>query len=107
VKIIKTKLPGVIIFEPKRFGDSRGFFLETCREDSLKKSGINDFFVQDNLSRSTRGVLRGLHYQLTRPQGKLVRVARGAVFGVAVDVRQGSPTFGEWYGRILDEDRCE
>jgi len=104
VRIIKTKLPGVIVFEPKRFGDSRGFFLETCREDSLKQAGINDCFVQDNHSRSTKGVLRGLHYQLTQPQGKLVRVARGAVFDVAVDVRQGSPTFGEWYSTILDED---
>lgn len=104
MKITQTKLPGVIVFEPKRFGDSRGFFLETCRKDVLKEAGINECFVQDNHSRSTKGVLRGLHYQLVQPQGKLVRVARGAVFDVAVDVRQGSPTFGQWYGITLDEE---
>ena len=104
MNIIKTALPGVVVIEPKRFGDSRGFFLETYREDILKEAGITQPFVQDNHSRSTYGVLRGLHYQLQQPQGKLVRVARGEVFDVAVDVRQGSPTFGEWYGAILDEE---
>ena len=104
MKIIETPLPGVLILEPEPHGDSRGFFLETWREDTLKAFGINDRFVQDNHSRSTRGILRGLHYQLTQPQGKLVRVARGAVYDVVVDVRQGSPTFGQWYGNTLDEE---
>ncbi len=104
MKIIQTPLPGVVVLEPQVYGDSRGFFLETYRGDILKESGINSSFVQDNHSRSPRGVLRGLHYQLTRPQGKLVRVARGAVYDVAVDVRRGSPTFGKWYGTTLDEE---
>ncbi len=104
MKVIKTPLPGVVVMEPKLHGDSRGFFLETYREDTLKEAGISEHFVQNNHSRSTRGVLRGLHYQLTQPQGKLVRVARGAVFDVAVDVRSGSPTFGQWYGTTLDEE---
>ena len=103
MKIIETSLPGVLILEPKLHGDSRGFFLESYREDTLKELGINERFIQDNHSRSTRGVLRGLHYQLTQPQGKLVRVASGAVFDVAVDVRHDSPTFGQWYGATLDE----
>lgn len=102
MKIVQTPLPSVVIFEPKKFGDERGFFLETFRQDILEQAGITDYFVQDNHSRSTKGVLRGLHYQLTQPQGKLVRVASGAVFDVAVDVRHGSPTFGQWYGTILD-----
>ena len=104
MKIIETTLPEVIILEPKLHGDSRGFFLETYREDTLHEFGINERFIQDNHSRSTRGILRGLHYQLTQPQGKLVRVAQGAVFDVAVDVRRGSPTFGQWCGATLDEE---
>ncbi|TBV79888.1 MAG: dTDP-4-dehydrorhamnose 3,5-epimerase [Desulfobulbaceae bacterium] len=104
MKLIETPLPGVMVLEPERYGDSRGFFLETYREDTLRSAGISRRFVQDNHSRSVRGVLRGLHYQLTQPQGKLVRVARGAVFDVAVDVRSGSPTFGRWYGATLDEE---
>ncbi|MCP4236411.1 MAG: dTDP-4-dehydrorhamnose 3,5-epimerase [Aestuariibacter sp.] len=104
MKIIETPLPGVVVLEPKLHGDSRGFFLEAYREDTLKEAGISEYFVQDNHSRSTRGVLRGLHYQLTQPQGKLVRVARGSVFDVTVDVRGGSPTFGQWYGATLDEE---
>ncbi|MDH5369358.1 MAG: dTDP-4-dehydrorhamnose 3,5-epimerase [Gammaproteobacteria bacterium] len=104
MKIIKTHLPGVILFEPRIFGDKRGFFLETYREDIFHDAGINVSFVQDNHSRSTRGVLRGLHYQLTQTQGKLVRVSTGSVFDVAVDVRLGSPTFGQWYGTELNED---
>ena len=104
MKIITTNLPGVTVFEPKVFGDKRGFFLETFRHDILLEAGINTEFVQDNHSRSSKGVLRGLHYQLTQTQGKLVRVATGAVFDVAVDVRYGSPTFGQWYGTQLDED---
>ena len=103
MKIIKTPLPGVLVLEPTLRGDPRGFFLETYREDTLREAGINQQFVQDNHSRSTRGVLRGLHYQLTQPQGKLVRVASGAVYDVAVDVRKGSPTFGHWYGATLNE----
>ncbi len=104
MKIITTNLPGVIVFEPKLFGDKRGFFLETFRADVLQDAGINAQFVQDNHSRSSKGVLRGLHYQMTQTQGKLVRVATGAVYDVAVDVRHGSPTFGQWYGTQLDED---
>ncbi len=104
MKIVETSLPGVIVFKPKKFGDDRGFFLETFRDDVLKDAGINEQFVQDNHSRSSKGVLRGLHYQMVQPQGKLVRVATGAVFDVAVDVRVGSPTFGQSYGTILDSD---
>lgn len=103
MKVTETPLPGVLVLEPKKFGDARGFFLETYREDFLVKVGITEHFVQDNHSRSGKGVLRGLHYQLTQPQGKLVRVARGEVFDVAVDVRQGSPNFGQWFGTTLDE----
>ena len=104
MKTIETHLPGVIVIEPKLFGDKRGFFLETYRQDVLQQAGINVNFVQDNHSRSTQGVLRGLHYQLTQTQGKLVRVTSGSVFDVAVDVRKGSPTFGQWYGTVLDEE---
>lgn len=104
MKIITTNLPGVIVFEPIKFGDKRGFFLETFRADVLSDVGINEQFIQDNHSRSTKGVLRGLHYQMTQTQGKLVRVATGSVFDVAVDVRHGSPTFGQWYGAQLDEE---
>ena len=104
MKIIETHLPGVVVIEPKVFGDKRGFFLETFRQDVLQQAGINVTFVQDNHSRSSQGVLRGLHYQLKQTQGKLVRVTSGAVFDVAVDVRNGSPTFGQWYGTQLDEE---
>ena len=104
MKIIKTHLPGVVVIEPKVFGDKRGFFLETFRQDVLQQAGINVTFVQDNHSRSSQGVLRGLHYQLKQTQGKLVRVTSGSVFDVAVDVRKGSPTFGQWYGAQLDEE---
>lgn len=103
MKVLTTSLPGVLLFELDRYGDERGFFVETYRADIFRKSGLDLCFVQDNHSRSSRGVLRGLHYQLVQPQGKLVRVARGAVFDVAVDVRSGSPTFGEWYGTTLDD----
>lgn len=104
MKIIETNLPGVIVFEPKKIGDNRGFFVENFRQDILTKAGITEQFVQDNHSRSTKGILRGLHYQLTQPQGKLVRVATGKVFDVAVDVREGSPTFGQSYGTVLDDE---
>jgi len=104
MKILETSLPGVMVFEPRVFGDKRGFFLETFRDDIFKDAGIHESFVQDNHSRSSKGVLRGLHYQLIQPQGKLVRVTRGGVFDVAVDVRKGSPAFGQWYGTTLDEE---
>lgn len=104
MKIIETHLPGVIVIEPKIFGDKRGFFLETFRQDTLEQAGINVSFVQDNHSRSSQGVLRGLHYQLTQTQGKLVRVTSGSVYDVAVDVREGSPTFSQWYGTELNEE---
>jgi len=95
MNVIKTELPGVIVFEPKMFGDSRGFFLEHYQAERYSAHGVRGPFVQDNLSRSSRGVLRGLHLQNPRPQGKLVGVLRGRVLDVAVDVRVGSPTFGK------------
>lgn len=98
---IETRLPGVCILEPKVFGDSRGFFMETYSRRDFEAAGIPHGFVQDNHSLSRGNVLRGLHYQLGRPQAKLVRVIRGEVFDVAVDVRRGSPTFGQWVGEIL------
>ena len=107
MNIITTNLPGVIVIEPKVYGDKRGFFLETFREDVLLQAGINAHFVQDNHTRSSQGVLRGLHYQMTQTQGKLVRVAAGSVFDVVVDVRSGSPTFGQWYGTELNEDNIK
>lgn len=97
-------LPGVVLLEPRVFPDARGFFVETFSTRESKRHGIPEFFVQDNHSRSTRGVLRGLHYQLDQPQGKLVHVARGSIFDVAVDIRVGSPTFGQWYGVELNDD---
>lgn len=103
MNIIATSVPGVLLLEPAVFGDERGFFVETYRASTLADAGIVLPFVQDNQSRSRRGVLRGLHYQLQRPQGKLVRVAHGRVFDVAVDVRRGSPTFGRWAGAVLDD----
>lgn len=105
MNIIETKLPGVVIIEPKIFGDERGFFVETFREATLRAAGINQTFVQDNHSRSSKGILRGLHYQLVQSQGKLVHVSRGKVFDVAVDVRNGSPTFGQWIGTVLDDEK--
>ncbi len=100
-----TAIPDVLILEPKVFGDSRGFFFESFNaQDFAKVTGLNVNFVQDNHSRSGKGVLRGLHYQLQQAQGKLVRVVRGAVFDVAVDIRKSSPTFGQWVGCELTED---
>ncbi len=104
MEIEQTPLPGVFLLKPKVFGDQRGFFLETFRADLLHQAGITVNFIQDNHSRSTRGVLRGLHYQLTQPQGKLVRVTRGEIFDVAVDVRAGSASFGQWFGAVLNEE---
>ena len=101
---IKTAIPEVIILEPKVFGDERGFFMESFSAKTFAAvTGVQREFVQDNHSKSTRGVLRGLHYQLQQPQGKLVRVTRGEVFDVAVDMRRSSPTFGKWVGEILSE----
>lgn len=104
MNIIETALPGALIIEPKVFGDDRGFFIETYSEARYKKSAIPLTFVQDNHSRSSKGVLRGLHFQLRHPQGKLVRVVRGSVFDVAVDVRVGSPTFGQAAWVVLSEE---
>jgi dTDP-4-dehydrorhamnose 3,5-epimerase len=104
VKFTETSLPGVILIQPRVFGDARGFFMETYRADLFKAHGIDATFVQDNHSRSARGVLRGLHYQEPFPQGKLVRCTRGALFDVAVDIRRGSPSFGKWYSTTLSEE---
>ena len=104
MNVIKTKLKDCVIIEPKVFGDERGFFLETFQADRYGDlAGIKLPFVQDNHSRSSKGVLRGLHFQKTKPQGKLVRVVRGEVYDVAVDIRQGSPTYGQWEAVILSE----
>jgi dTDP-4-dehydrorhamnose 3,5-epimerase len=103
LNIRETTLPGVFIIEPKVHGDDRGFFMETYRLDAFRDAGIDAVFVQDNHSRSARGVLRGLHYQEPNAQGKLVRCTRGALYDVAVDIRRGSPSFGRWFGTDLTE----
>ncbi len=103
MKVIPTKLDGVVIIEPRVFQDDRGFFFESWNEATFAKNGLVFNFVQDNHSRSQKGVLRGLHFQNPAPQGKLVRVTRGAVFDVAVDVRRSSKTFGLWIGVELSE----
>jgi len=104
VQVIATDLAEVLLLEPKVFGDARGFFLESYNKRVLAEIGIQGEFVQDNHSRSTRGVLRGLHYQLQQAQGKLVRVVAGRVFDVAVDLRRSSPTFGRWTGFELSAE---
>ena len=104
LNVTETNLPGVLLLEPRVFGDARGFFMETYHAERFRQLGIDAAFVQDNHSRSARGVVRGLHYQEPNPQGKLVRCTRGTLFDVAVDIRQGSPTFGKWYGQELSED---
>lgn len=105
MNVIKTKLKDCVIIEPKIFGDGRGFFLETFQAERYADiAGITLPFVQDNYSRSSKGVLRGLHFQKTKPQGKLVRVVKGEVYDVAVDIRRDSPTFGEWEAVILSEE---
>lgn len=96
-------IPDVVLLTPKVFGDERGFFMETFRQNEFERHCGDYTFVQDNHSKSSRGILRGLHYQLQNPQGKLVRVTRGEVFDVAVDLRKSSPTFGKWVGVILSE----
>jgi dTDP-4-dehydrorhamnose 3,5-epimerase len=104
MKVIETELAGVLILEPKAFGDHRGFFLETFQVERYREAGIQLPFVQDNHSRSCRGVLRGLHFQRTRPQGKLVSVSRGAVYDVAVDIRPESPTCGRFVAVELTDE---
>lgn len=104
MQIVDTTLESVKILEPRVFGDSRGFFLESWNRETFEQAGLTGHFVQDNHSRSAQGVLRGLHYQLHRPQGKLVRVTQGAVFDVAVDLRGESPQFGHWVGVVLSAE---
>lgn len=105
MKVIETAIPGLLILEPKVFGDARGFFMESYNAKAFQDAtGLDVTFVQDNHSRSGKGVLRGLHYQIEQAQGKLVRVTRGSVFDVAVDLRKSSPTFGQWAGVELSEE---
>ncbi len=105
MNIISTNIPDVVIIEPKVFGDDRGFFLESYNQRTLaEKTGLTTPFVQDNHSRSRQNVLRGLHYQIQQPQGKLLRVVAGAIFDVAVDIRKHSPTFGQWAGCLLSAE---
>lgn len=104
MKLIETAIPDVRIIEPRVFGDARGFFMETWSRRDFAAAGIDADFVQDNHSRSVQGTLRGLHYQIQQPQGKLVRVTAGEVFDVAVDLRRASPTFGRWVGVMLSSE---
>ncbi len=104
MKVIPTDLPGVLVIEPEVFRDARGFFLESFNAERFAAHGLPTEFRQDNHSRSFSGVVRGLHFQSRRPQGKLVSVVRGRVFDVAVDIRSGSPTFGAWYGTTLSDE---
>lgn len=107
MRVIPTAIPDVLIIEPKVFGDARGFFFESFNQQAFNEAtGLDVQFVQDNHSRSAKGVLRGLHYQIQQPQGKLVRVVRGAVFDVAVDLRKSSATFGQWVGAELSEENA-
>ena len=101
IKVTKTEIEGLYIIEPAVHGDSRGYFMETYNQNDMREAGLDMVFVQDNQSMSIKGVLRGLHFQKQYPQGKLVRVIRGEVFDVAVDLRKGSATYGKWYGILL------
>ena len=103
MKVIATELPGVVLIEPRVFTDERGFFMETYHHLRFQEAGLHVNFVQDNHSHSVRGTLRGLHYQIEHPQGKLVRAVRGEIFDVAVDLRRASDTFGRWFGAVLSE----
>lgn len=103
MEIRETELPGVLLIEPRVFEDSRGFFMETYHQQRYAEAGIDCHFVQDNYSRSCRGTVRGLHYQILHPQGKLVQVVQGEIFDVAVDLRRSSPSFGKWVGVNLSE----
>ena len=104
MKFNATDIPGIILIEPQVFGDSRGFFMETWQQKEFNEKAAPYTFVQDNHSKSTKGILRGLHYQINQPQGKLVRVVQGSVFDVAVDMRKSSPTFGKWVGYELSAE---
>lgn len=104
---IKCDIEGLYVIEPKCLGDSRGYFMETYNYEDFKASGLDQVFVQDNQSKSKKGVLRGLHFQKNNPQGKLVRVLKGQVFDVAVDLRPGSKTYGKWHGVILSEENLK
>jgi dTDP-4-dehydrorhamnose 3,5-epimerase len=103
IKYTETDLPGVLLIDPRVFKDSRGFFMETFHQKKYAEVGIDYAFIQDNYSHSTRGTLRGLHYQLEHPQGKLVYVITGEIYDVAVDIRRGSPGFGKWVGQYLSD----
>ena len=105
MKIIETSIEGVLLIEPNIYRDNRGFFLETYSENKYFEQGIKIKFVQDNFSSSKKNTLRGLHYQLKKPQGKLVRVSRGTVFDVALDIRKGSSSFGKYFSTILDDQK--
>jgi dTDP-4-dehydrorhamnose 3,5-epimerase len=104
MRVRKTRINGLLVIEPEIFGDSRGFFMETYNQARYMKAGVSERFVQDNLSLSSRGVLRGLHFQNPAAQGKLVYVLEGEVFDVAVDIRKGSPTFGLWHGEVISSE---
>ncbi len=101
IKVTPCRIEGMFVIEPQVFGDERGYFMETYNQRDMAEAGLNMVFVQDNQSMSKQGVLRGLHYQIRHPQGKLVRVIRGEVFDVGVDLRRDSPTYGQWHGEIL------
>ena len=104
IKVTKAPIEGLYVIEPTVFGDNRGYFVETYNQQDMHEAGLDMVFVQDNQSMSTKGVLRGLHFQKQHPQGKLVRAIRGEVFDVAVDLRQGSATYGQWYGVTLSAE---
>ncbi len=104
LKLIKTKIPDVLILEPQVFHDSRGYFMESFHQKKYSEIGIPSIFVQDNLSHSVQRTLRGLHYQLKNPQAKLIMVLQGTIFDVVVDIRLGSPTFGQWVGETLSDE---
>ncbi len=107
LEILKTSIDGVLLIKPEVFGDSRGFFFESYTKKKYSQDGIDIEFVQDNHSKSSKGVLRGLHYQISKPQDKLVRVVQGEVFDVAVDIRKDSPTFGRWEGFLLSGENMQ
>lgn len=102
----ETNISGLVVVETRMYGDNRGYFMETWHYEEFSKAGLNMRFVQDNQSKSKRGVLRGLHYQKEKPQGKLVRVISGEVYDVAVDIRPDSATYGEWFGQVLSAENC-
>lgn len=106
MRVIESDLPGVLIIEPRVFKDDRGYFVETYHSERYLQQQVRSPFVQDNLSYSKQGVLRGLHYQLGRPQGKLVMAVSGEIYDVAVDIRRGSPTFGRWMSALLSSENC-